>query len=35
MNCTGLDSRDLLGDNDVYPIRGQIIRVRLDIKEMH
>ena len=35
VNCTGLDSRDLLGDNELYPIRGQIIRVRLDIKEMH
>jgi len=35
VNCTGLESRDLLGDNDLYPIRGQIIRVRSDIKEMH
>jgi D-amino-acid oxidase len=29
VNCTGLASRSLLGDNTVYPIRGQIVRVSL------
>mmetsp|Transcript_16734 Transcript_16734/g.50001 ORF Transcript_16734/g.50001 Transcript_16734/m.50001 type:complete len:519 (-) Transcript_16734:2569-4125(-) len=29
VNCTGLDgARDLFGDMSVYPIRGQILRVR-------
>lgn len=27
VNCTGLGSRALLGDKEIYPIRGQIIRV--------
>jgi D-amino-acid oxidase len=27
INCTGLGSRSLVGDREVYPIRGQIIRV--------
>ena len=27
INCTGLGSRALLGDKEIYPIRGQIIRV--------
>jgi len=27
VNCTGLGARSLLGDKEVYPIRGQIIRV--------
>ena len=35
INCTGLDSGSLLGDEEVYPIRGQILRVKTDIKEMH
>jgi D-amino-acid oxidase len=28
INCTGLDAKQLLGDNEVFPIRGQIMRVR-------
>lgn len=28
VNCTGLGARQLLGDNEVFPIRGQILRVR-------
>ena len=35
VNCTGLESKTLLDDNEVYPVRGQIIRVKTDIKEMH
>ena len=35
VNCTGLDSGKLLGDKEVYPIRGQVLRVKSDIKEMH
>jgi D-amino-acid oxidase len=27
INCTGLASRDLVGDASVYPVRGQIVRV--------
>jgi len=27
VNCTGLGARDLVGDSDVFPIRGQIVRV--------
>jgi D-amino-acid oxidase len=27
VNCTGLGSRELLGDKELYPIRGQIVRV--------
>ena len=28
INCTGLGSRDLLGDQLVYPVRGQTVRVK-------
>lgn len=28
INCTGLGSRELLGDESVYPIRGQVVRIR-------
>ncbi|KAK3086836.1 hypothetical protein FSP39_024250 [Pinctada imbricata] len=28
VNCTGLGSKDLIGDNSVYPVRGQLVRVR-------
>ena len=35
VNCTGLDSGKLLDDKEVYPIRGQVLRVKSDIKEMH
>ncbi len=27
INCTGLGSRELVGDETVYPIRGQVLRV--------
>jgi D-amino-acid oxidase len=27
VNCTGLGSRDLVGDEDLYPVRGQMLRV--------
>ena len=27
VNCTGLGSRKLCGDENVYPIRGQLVRV--------
>jgi len=35
VNCTGLESKTLLNDSEVYPVRGQIIRVKTDIKEMY
>lgn len=35
VNCTGLESRALVNDDEVYPVRGQIIRVKTNIKEMH
>jgi len=35
VNCTGLEAGSLLGDEEVYPIRGQILRVKTEIKEMH
>ena len=35
VNCTGLEAGELTGDNEVYPIRGQILRVKTDISEMH
>eukprot|EP00111_Clytia_hemisphaerica_P016357 TCONS_00048420-protein len=28
VNCTGLGSRDLVGDKKVYPLRGQIMKVK-------
>ena len=28
VNCTGLSAREIVGDEAVYPIRGQIVRVR-------
>lgn len=28
INCTGLAARDLVGDKELYPIRGQIYRVK-------
>lgn len=28
VNCTGLGARELVGDNTVYPVHGQIIEVR-------
>tara|TARA_B110000438_G_scaffold303164_1_gene363468 strand:+ start:511 stop:1452 length:942 start_codon:yes stop_codon:yes gene_type:complete len=35
VNCTGLESKTLLNDSEVYPVRGQIIRVKTDIKKMY
>ena len=35
INCTGLDSGALLDDDEVYPVRGQIIRVKAPLTEMH
>ena len=35
VNCTGLNSGKLFSDPDVYPVRGQIIRVKPIIDEMH
>lgn len=28
VNCTGLGSRELFNDNSIYPVRGQIVRVK-------
>lgn len=28
VNCTGLGSRELFNDQDVYPIRGQVVKVK-------
>lgn len=28
VNCTGLGSRELFGDEDVYPVRGQVVVVK-------
>ena len=28
VNCTGLGSRELFGDNGVYPIRGQVVMIK-------
>jgi len=34
VNCSGIGGRKLVDDNELYPIRGQIIRVKaLDIKQ--
>ena len=30
INCTGLGSRELCGDDRVYPVRGQIVKVALN-----
>ena len=35
VNCTGLEAGELTGDKEIYPIRGQILRVKTDISEMH
>jgi len=35
VNCTGLEAGELTGDKEVYPIRGQILRVKTDISVMH
>lgn len=28
VNCAGLGAKEIVGDNEVYPIRGQIVRVK-------
>ena len=28
VNCTGLGARDVVGDRELYPIRGQVVKVR-------
>lgn len=28
VNCTGLASRELFGDTEVYPVRGQVVRIK-------
>jgi len=35
INCTGLNSGELLKDEEVYPVRGQIIRVKAPLTEMY
>ena len=35
INCTGLNSGELLEDEEVYPVRGQIIRVKAPLTEMY
>ena len=35
INCTGLNSGKLLKDEEVYPVRGQIIRVKAPLTEMY
>ena len=35
VNCTGLSSGELCNDSEVYPVRGQIIRIKPLIDEMH
>ncbi len=35
VNCTGLNSGELLKDEEVYPVRGQIIRVKAPLTEMY
>lgn len=35
VNCTGIESKNLVNDDEVYPVRGQVIRVKTNIKEMH
>ncbi len=35
VNCTGLNSGELCNDSEVYPVRGQIIRVKPLLNQMH
>lgn len=28
VNCTGLGSRELFGDEEIYPVRGQVVKVK-------
>ena len=35
VNCTGLSSGELCNDSEVYPVRGQIIRIKPLLSQMH
>ena len=35
VNCTGLNSGELCDDSEVYPVRGQILRIKPVINQMH
>ena len=35
VNCTGLSSGELCADSEVYPVRGQIIRIKPLVSQMH
>ena len=35
VNCTGLSSGELCNDSEVYPVRGQIIRIKPKLNQMH
>ena len=35
VNCTGLSSGELCNDPEVYPVRGQIIRIKPKLNQMH
>jgi len=35
VNCTGLSSGELCADSEVYPVRGQIIRIKPVVSQMH
>ena len=35
INCTGLSSGELCNDSEVYPVRGQIIRIKPMLNQMH
>ena len=35
VNCTGLSSGELCNDLEVYPVRGQIIRIKPKLNQMH
>ena len=35
INCTGLSSGELCNDPEVYPVRGQIIRIKPKLNQMH
>ena len=35
VNCTGLSSGELCNDSEVYPVRGQIMRIKPKLNKMH
>ena len=35
VNCTGLSSGELCNDSEVYPVRGQIVRIKPLLSQMH